>query len=171
MIPFANSGRTIHQISARLASKFEESILQFVQQHHTRRVYVVSWNDNLSHLNIFTIEHRWMPFTFDDRSHAYSLARQIAKERGVYGVTVQIYDLKRLVNMRQCEIDSIRGCPNYQLIRSIWDDFHTCCNCHKVVPEVRECLWCGERRQICSDCMVIIAFNSGVKWKRYFPQF
>lgn len=161
----------IYSISRRFASEFEESILRFADQRKTRRVYAVQWSKDLRSYNVFRIDQKWRLFTFDDRSHAYALARHLKNERGVSNVTVQIYDLKILVNMPRFAIDSLCGYPNYELLKSIWNDYHTCCNCQRIVPEIRDCIYRGRKARICSNCLCIMAFNQGIKWKKSSPQF
>lgn len=158
---------SIHQMARRVANEFEHYILDFAGRFKTRRVYVLTYNKDAGN----RLDFYYKAFTYDDRRMAYDMARFAKKEMGIYAVTVQIYDFKKLVDMSYNEIESTKHFPCYRDAKFLWDTFHECCCCKRIAPIVRDCLWAGKKSRICEDCFMKYAINYGIKWKKYSPQF
>lgn len=130
----------LSKITCDWSRHFEEELLRFADRFKTRRVYVLNWTRD----EHFKITWYQKLFTYNDRAHAYAMARH------VHG-NVTWYDFKRIVDLPLKGVKQIPS-PNQQLAIELWKTFNTCALCH-AENRCKTVLFQGKQDRVCIDCL------------------
>ncbi len=135
----------------KIGIQFERDLLMFADRFRTRRVYVVQWTKVRCSDEIFQLNTHCKFFTFNNRAHAYEIARHCK-------AVVRIYDFKHIQDV---ELDSIKRLhsPNTDMAVELWKTLNTCAVCDSVKP-CKTVQWRGTGQRICLACLH--------RWSNYF---
>lgn len=124
----------LRESERRLSEHLRHELVEFAAKNRTRRVYVVS----VMKLTGTAWSICYMPFSFENRSMAYSMRDSLEN------ASIDIYDFSPIIN---CEYPLKRDDE-----KKLWQVFNTCCRCSRP-RSCKDVKYCGKSERMCEECI------------------